>query len=501
MARHTVAGPTAIPGLSEMSVLNSLPVGVVVLDRDMRCMAINNRATELSVRRTGDHIGRLVADVLPDIFPHIESYCRQVLLTGQAVEQTEFQAMTPAHPDELRWWSADYSPVLDSEGHAVAVSVMFRDVTERAIGRARAQVAFRRLKSVLDIVPVGVVIANDKEYESVEINAVARKMWRLAPSDTFKQTIKDRRHYKVLLDGAEFSGSEGPLAKAVTRGEETHGARMDIFFSDGMRRHILAWAAPLYTDTAWDGAVAAYFDISELVETQEELRAASRVKDDFLAMVSHELRTPMTMILGNAQLLARPNGTFPAEDSRFLATDVYREALNLTRIVENLLLMTRMDRGDRLELEPTVLNRVCQDVVGEMPEDVRSRIRLNFPQGPFIAQANAGSVRQVMYNLISNALKYSPPAGSIELSFDCTESEVVFSVADRGAGVSFEEQELIFEPFYRSASTAERSGMGIGLAVSKQLVSAMGGRIWAESRMDGGSVFSFALQRVEAEAD
>jgi two-component system sensor histidine kinase KdpD len=276
---------------------------------------------------------------------------------------------------------------------------------------------------------------------------------------------------------------------------------MDIFFADGLRRHILAWAAPLYTDTEGEGAVAAYFDITELVETQEELLAANRIKDDFLAMVSHELRTPMTMILGNAQLLTRPEGTFAADDSRILAGDVYREALNLSRIVENLLLMTRMDRGDRLELEPTALRRLCQEVVQEMTEDVRERMRLAFPEDICVAEANAGSVRQVIYNLVSNALKYSPPSEPIELSIECSGSDVIFRVADRGPGVKVEECDRIFEPFYRSASTAERSGMGIGLAVSRRLVSAMGGRIWAEAREGGGSIFSFALQRVEAATD
>jgi signal transduction histidine kinase len=260
---------------------------------------------------------------------------------------------------------------------------------------------------------------------------------------------------------------------------------------------MLVRAAPLRREGLVYGAVAAYVDITDLVRIQDELVSASRVKDDFLAMVSHELRTPMTMILGNAQLLSRGTEAFSEDERDNLAAEVYRESVSLSRIVDNLLLMTRLDHGERLELEPVVLRHICKKVVEEVALEA-VRCHLTAANQRTVVMANPTSVEQILRNLISNALKYGQPNTTVDLSLYDRGDEVVFSVADRGPGIDAADRERIFEPFFRAKSTATRSGMGIGLAVSKRLVDTMGGRIWAKNRAGGGSEFCVALPRLDA---
>jgi signal transduction histidine kinase len=401
-------------------------------------------------------------------------------------------------PGIPRWWDVRYHPVFDADGAVVAACALFVEATDKVIAETTLEYTMHKMRTILDVLPVGLAIAHDRECDDVELNGALKRMLNLPPDAASREFREHFSQHTFEYNGKEPTLSEMPLHKAASTGELTEAGRFDISLAGGGQVNILARAAPLVIDGALHGAVAAYVDITDLAQIQDQLRAANRVQYDFLAMVSHELRTPLTMILGNAQLLSRAAGAFPEDERRGLAADVYREAVALSRIVENLLIMTRLDRGERLELEPLVLRHICNKVIQDMTLDGTERCRIKYPDQAAVVTANSTSIEQVMRNLISNALKYSPESEMVDLSMEVTSREVIFSVADRGPGIDASDRERIFEPFFRAASTATRSGMGIGLAVCSRLLDAMGGRIWAEARDGGGSVFSFALAKVEA---
>jgi PAS domain S-box-containing protein len=233
----------------------------------------------------------------------------------------------------------------------------------------------------------------------------------------------------------------------------------------------------------------------ELARTAAELRVANAAKDEFLSLVSHELKTPLTTIRGNAGILFRSNGNVSDESREAALADIVRESERLHRIIENLLLLARAERGQPLDAEPILVVRVVERLI--------ARHRATFPYRPFEIVEHGdprpvifseASLEQVTENLISNAEKYSAPTSPIVIDFDRGEDEVVMRVLDRGAGVRAEDAEKLFDPFYRSGSVSSRAeGLGIGLAVCKRLVEAQGGRMWAKNRADGGSEFGFAL--------
>jgi signal transduction histidine kinase len=253
---------------------------------------------------------------------------------------------------------------------------------------------------------------------------------------------------------------------------------------------------PVGDDEA-EGRIAVMRDVTKA-------RQARAQHDAFLGILSHELRTPITTIYAGSKVLARPE---PLEEHtwRELAMDVSAEAEHLYRLVEDLLVMARLERdGLQLADEPVLLQHVLADAIRlEKARWPQLRIAMSGPVDLPAVAGDATYVEQVARNLLSNAAKYSPADGEIEVRLGVEGNdgdEITVRVLDRGDGFASGEAEDLFELFYRSPATAaQASGAGIGLFVCRRLVGAMGGRIWARPRPRGGAEFGFALRRYEDE--
>ena len=229
-------------------------------------------------------------------------------------------------------------------------------------------------------------------------------------------------------------------------------------------------------------------------------RNARMVRDAFIGILSHELRTPVTTIYGGAEILARRSGSVPEERRREVYEDIREEADRLYRLVENLLVLSRVERqGLQIDTEPVLLQRLVPRVI----ENESSR----WPSARFVQEIQSGLppiageetyVEQVLRNLLGNAYKYGGGA-PIEVAAQSSSTSVRVTVSDRGPGFPEAEQQNLFDLFYRSPSlSSTASGAGIGLFVCRQLVAAMNGRMWAENRGGGGSLFGFELPIFEA---
>jgi len=234
---------------------------------------------------------------------------------------------------------------------------------------------------------------------------------------------------------------------------------------------------------------------SQAQAIQEELRAASRAKDDFLGIVSHELRTPITTIYGGARLLNARRKQLDEEGTEELIADIEQESERLYRLIQNLLILARTETKQEIEKEPVSVPQLVQKLVTAFTRRRPHRkIEVDIQPEAEVALAETTYLEQILSNLISNADKYSPPDQPVELHVRLEDGEQVFRVLDRGPGVPESEVERIFESFYRSNSTKERvHGTGVGLAVCKRLVEAQGGRIWARLRQGGGLEVAFGL--------
>jgi PAS domain S-box-containing protein len=247
-----------------------------------------------------------------------------------------------------------------------------------------------------------------------------------------------------------------------------------------------------------DGTVYAFHDITE-THRLDQLQA------EFTATASHELRTPLAAVYGAAQTLLRHDFALDeAGRDRFIHL-IVDESERLGRIVNQILLANQLDVGRvDLETEPfdanDLLNRVAEATRVHTPENIEIEVDVDLSDPDLLVTADRDKVRQILLNLIENAIKYSPDGGNIELGAEPAGSAVRFHVLDEGLGIPAEERTRIFDKFYRldPHMTQGVGGTGLGLYICEGLVTRMGGRIWVEAGREGGSAFFFELPQARA---
>ena len=238
----------------------------------------------------------------------------------------------------------------------------------------------------------------------------------------------------------------------------------------------------------------------DLKDTAEDLRRANAAKDEFLSLVSHELRTPITIILGNSRVLTRLRTAVDHDSLMQALDDIHDEAERLNRIIENLLVLARVERG-QADLETLHVAHVLEPLIeAHRRQYPRREVRLGVDDDEPLVDGSEFCIEQSVRNLLSNAEKYSPPDAPIDVTISRAGADVVVGVSDRGIGITPEETREIFRPFYRSSQAQAVSGVGIGLTVCERLIQAQGGEIWAEPREGGGTTIAFSL-RATAAAD
>lgn len=272
----------------------------------------------------------------------------------------------------------------------------------------------------------------------------------------------------------------------------------DIIRPGGGRITVSVIYTPLFDEGR--NLVNVIVNVHDITRFREE----EEMKSTFTSIISHELKTPVALIKGYAQTLARPDAEWDAETARQSLQIIEEEADRLEGLINNLLDVSRIQAGG-LRLDESDVD--VQDLVTKVAEAYRTqssvhRIEIDFPEALPLIWGDEERLRQVFTNLLSNAIKYSPDGGVIRVggwTNRATDGEsaarVVIFVADQGIGIPQEELAHIFERFYRVDSTLRRStaGAGIGLFLSKAIVEAHGGQIWARTEANKGTTFFVAL--------
>lgn len=233
-----------------------------------------------------------------------------------------------------------------------------------------------------------------------------------------------------------------------------------------------------------------------------EERQAGEFREAFIDVISHELRTPITTILGLTQILARPGRADDPASRAALLEDVRAESERLHRLVEDLLVLSRAERGRLIiDAEPLQPRRLIERIVAQEAPDLPS-LQIETRLGPDLpVVAGEGTyVEQIVRNLLGNAAKYTPAGTKVVIDARRDDSVVEIRVTDDGPGIPDESLRRVFDLFYRDPDSARSvAGSGIGLFVCRSLVEAMGGRMWALRPPGGGSEFGFTLRVLEAD--
>jgi signal transduction histidine kinase len=238
----------------------------------------------------------------------------------------------------------------------------------------------------------------------------------------------------------------------------------------------------------------------EIEDKGRQLEAASRHKSEFLANMSHELRTPLNAIIGFSEVLAeRLFGEINDKQAEYLG-DILESGRHLLSLINDILDLSKIEAG-RMELESSEFNLpgAIDNTLTLFRERAQRRdVRLGraFGETVGMVRADERKVKQVLLNLLSNALKFTPDGGRIDVKAVVRAGMTEISVTDTGVGIASDDLEAVFEEFRQVGTTAKKvEGTGLGLAISRKFIELHGGRIWVTSELGAGSTFAFTLPR------
>jgi two-component system, OmpR family, phosphate regulon sensor histidine kinase PhoR len=339
--------------------------------------------------------------------------------------------------------------------------------------------------------------------ERNQSSAILRSMIEgVAVIDSKERVVFCNRAFAEILniDAARCEGR--PLVELVRQADLLDLARRALTSADSLQgsliigtvmpRSFAVTATPIKAlEPAANGAVIVLHDITEL-------RRLERVRQDFVANVSHEFKTPLTAIQGFAETLL--GGALEDEKNNRRFLEIIRDhAARLGRLTDDLLKLARIEAGKlEIQYQPVSVAELVEGCAATTLFKASQRniaLNLSYPPELPAVRGDAGLLREVLQNLLDNAVQYTSPGGRVDLSAATRDHEAVITVADTGIGIPLADQERIFERFYRvdAARSREVGGTGLGLSIAKHIVEAHGGRLWVESTVGAGSRFHFSI--------
>ena len=384
--------------------------------------------------------------------------------------------------DEVKWVRERAELEFDSKGKLKGGFGTVQDITERK----RIENELRVKDLAVTSAVTGIAIA-DLDGILTYVNLACLRMWNYEQEEEVlgQPTVNffaDKKESGVALRMVLKEGMWQGEGKA----RRSDGSTFDV--------QVLA---NLVTDA--DGEpfcmMASFVDITER-------RRLDQLKDEFIGLVSHELRTPLTVINGCLSTLITERKRLSPKEVQQLLQDALLESESLSHLIENLLELSRA-RAQQLSLysESIDLKALIKEAISKIKRQAPSRrFVISIPDKLQSINADPLRVERVLYNLLDNAVKYSPPGSQIKVSVSSESERLVIGVSDHGEGLSASEQARIFGPFQRLENSRpdQARGAGLGLMVCRRLVEAHGGEVWVESQKSKGSTFFFSLPRTKS---
>ena len=389
--------------------------------------------------------------------------------------------------DEVKWVRERAELEFNSKGELKGGFGTVQDITERKQMEKQLRDSEERYRNLYEEAPNAYFsVGTDGRIEQANRSAVELLGYSL-------DEMIGKPVFNLYADTPNGKARARRVFQRFLAGEDIRREEMEMCRADGNKVWISLTVRPIRDK---EGRVVSS---RSAVEDITEHKRLDQLKDEFIGLVSHELRTPLTVIGGCLSTLLTEWDRLSPNEVQQLLKDALLESESLSHLIENLLELSRA-QAQQLSLysEPTDVKTLVKEVLSKIKRQAPlHRFVTSIPDKLPSINADPLRIERILYNLLDNAAKYSPPGSQIKVSVNTEPERLVIGVSDRGKGLSSGEQARIFGPFQRLENNRpdQARGAGLGLMVCRRLVEAHGGEIWVESKKGRGSTFFFSLPR------
>jgi two-component system, OmpR family, sensor histidine kinase VicK len=461
-------------------------------DLDGTLLSINSYAAQSLGHTLEDMVGHSLVEFIPEERRRgVPIYLRKIAETGEAQGLLHL-----SHSDGEVRIIAYRNKLIDVPGRQPYVLGIGVDISEQVRVEGRLRTLTRQSDSILESVGDG-IFGTDLNGNITVVNPAAAQMLGYKAAEMLGRNMHELIHH-AQADGSPYPAEDSPIRNSLSHRDTVRVANEVFWRKDGTSFPVEYVARPQIDSNTNDkgegkavGVVVAFTDTTER-------RALDRMKDEFISTVSHELRTPLTSLRGALGLLAGGALTTRPEKMQQMLEIAISNTDRLVRLVNDILDLERIGSG-KAELQLTMCSAedlLRRAVTQQQTRTPRPNIRIFYAGNGVSVWADPERILQVLNNLISNAIKFSPPASEIHLiAKGLDENEALIEVSDQGRGIPADKLEHVFDRFQQGDASDSRAtgGTGLGLAICRSIVTQHGGRIWATSTLGKGTTVHFTL--------
>ena len=490
------------------SIYAHVPVGLCVVDCDLRFVRTNERLSEINGVSVARHLGRTLREVLPDLADELEPLFRSVLDTGQPILRRDIHGITPAQPGVERDWIASYYPLKDND-KVVSVNVIVEEVTGQRLAQEALQRSEERLRIALEGNSEGVWDWDIRKGPAV-FSAGYSRMLGYEP----EEFAKDYDSWRALVHPDDIGNVDRAHAEHIY-GNKRFRVELRMRKKSGEWCWILSRGTVVERDGEGNAVrmIGTHMDITEqkLAEAekarlQEQLLQAQKLESvgRLAGGIAHDFNNLLTVINGYSDLLLREL----AQDDphREIVTDIRTVGLRAASLTRQLLAFSRKQI---LHPQPLIIDTTIHNmrhlIVRLLGEDLQLQMMLN--SGDAAIFADPGQIDQILMNLVVNARDAMPGGGTLTIETKVSELDepgeteglphpwIVIAVSDTGVGMDEDTRAHLFEPYFTTKEPGK--GSGLGLSTIHGIVAQSGGHIQAESAPGAGTTFRIYLPKME----
>lgn len=378
-------------------------------------------------------------------------------------------------------------PLLDHTGKLLGIHGIYRDITQRKQAEAALEQLRQQNELILNSAGEG-IFGLDMQGKATFVNPAAARLLGYDVQELLGRFLHEKLHHH-RADGTLYPAADCPLLQTLRHNRAVQMTDEVYWRKDGTSFPVEYVSTPMCNEEGKVvGVVVTFRDITQRKELE-------RIKDELISTVSHELRTPLASLRGFAELMLKRN--FSPEKQQELLSVIHSEAIRLTHLIDDFLDLQRIEGGHHpYAFVPLTLESVLRDSVELFektggPHTLRLTMSSSLPQ----IRGDANRLRQVLVNLVSNAIKFSPRGGEVVVGARAETQRVIVWVKDHGVGIPQEAIAKLFTKFFRvdNSDTRDIGGTGLGLALVREIIHAHQGCVWVESTPGSGSTFFFTL--------